>query len=47
MILNDIHSRLNASVVRRVVTPRSVADVRDAIARRGLKRLLDDVTRMR
>lgn len=31
MILNDIHSRLNASVVRRVVAPRTIDVVRDAI----------------
>lgn len=35
MIVNDIHSRLNASVVRRIVRPESVAAVRNAILAAG------------
>jgi FAD/FMN-containing dehydrogenase len=33
MVVNDVHSRLNETAVRELVSPRSLADVRDAVNR--------------
>src|SRR5215216_4661644 len=35
MLVNDVHAQLNATVVRRVLRPVSVADVRDAVLTAG------------
>ena len=35
ILVNDIHAQLNATLVRRVLRPASVADVRDAVLTAG------------